>query len=83
MRVIYVTSEKFMLDFIHSIQNNNSTQFAQAYRKVDILILDDVQFFQTKEQTQIWRADYIQTYMVGHIGLLPLGGKWLLIRTKT
>ena len=52
MRVIYVTSEKFMLDFIHSIQNNNSTQFAQAYRKVDILILDDVQFFQSKEQTQ-------------------------------
>ena len=52
MRVIYVTSEKFMLDFIHSIQNNNSTQFAQAYRKVDILILDDVQFFQGKEQTQ-------------------------------
>jgi chromosomal replication initiator protein len=51
-RVIYVTSEKFMLDFIHSIQNNNSTQFAQAYRKVDILILDDVQFFQSKEQTQ-------------------------------
>ena len=52
LRVIYVTSEKFMLDFIHSIQNNNSTQFAQSYRKVDILILDDVQFFQSKEQTQ-------------------------------
>ena len=52
LRVIYVTSEKFMLDFIHSIQNNNSTNFAQSYRKVDILILDDVQFFQGKEQTQ-------------------------------
>jgi chromosomal replication initiator protein len=52
LRVIYVTSEKFMLDFIHSIQNNNSTKFAQSYRKVDILILDDVQFFQSKEQTQ-------------------------------
>ena len=52
LKVIYVTSEKFMLDFIHSIQNNNSTRFAQSYRKVDILILDDVQFFQSKEQTQ-------------------------------
>ena len=52
LRVIYVTSEKFMLDFINSIQNNNSTNFAQSYRKVDILILDDVQFFQGKEQTQ-------------------------------
>ncbi len=52
LRVIYVTSEKFMLDFIHSIQNNKSTQFAQSYRKVDVLLVDDVQFFQTKEQTQ-------------------------------
>ena len=52
MKVIYVTSEKFMLDFINSIQNNNSTKFTQYYRNVDILILDDVQFFQSKEQTQ-------------------------------
>ncbi|MAN35021.1 MAG: chromosomal replication initiator protein DnaA [Candidatus Marinimicrobia bacterium] len=52
MKVIYATSEKFMLDFINSIQNNNSTKFAQYYRNVDILILDDVQFFQSKEQTQ-------------------------------
>ena len=52
MRVIYVTSEKFMLDFIKSIQNNSSTKFTQYYRNVDILILDDVQFFQSKEQTQ-------------------------------
>ena len=52
LRVIYVTSEKFMHDFIFSIQNNKSTQFAQSYRKVDVLLVDDVQFFQTKEQTQ-------------------------------
>ena len=52
LKVIYVTSEKFMLDFIYSIQNNKSTQFAQSYRKVDVLLVDDVQFFQTKEQTQ-------------------------------
>jgi chromosomal replication initiator protein len=52
MKVIYATSEKFMLDFINSIQNNSSTKFTQYYRNVDILILDDVQFFQSKEQTQ-------------------------------
>ena len=52
LRVVYVTSEKFMHDFIFSIQNNKSTQFAQSYRKVDVLLVDDVQFFQTKEQTQ-------------------------------
>ena len=51
-RVVYVTSEKFMLDFISSIQNNKSTNFAKSYRDNDVLLLDDVQFFQTKEQTQ-------------------------------
>ena len=51
-RVVYVTSEKFMLDFISSIQNNKSTDFAKSYRNNDVLLLDDVQFFQTKEQTQ-------------------------------
>ena len=52
IKVVYVTSEKFMLDFISAIQNNKSTVFAQSYRDVDVLLLDDVQFFQTKEQTQ-------------------------------
>ncbi len=51
-RVVYVTSEKFMLDFISSIQNNKSTDFAKSYRNNDVLLLDDVQFFQSKEQTQ-------------------------------
>jgi len=52
LKIMYITSEKFMLDFIQSIQNNKSTQFAKSYRKVDVLLVDDVQFFQTKEQTQ-------------------------------
>ena len=52
MRVVYLTSEKFMLDFISSIQKNRSTEFISVYRNVDILLLDDVQFFQSKEQTQ-------------------------------
>jgi len=52
MRVQYLTSEKFMLDFIRAIQENKSTEFANTYRGVDMLLLDDVQFFQNKEQTQ-------------------------------
>ena len=52
MRVVYLTSEKFMLDFINSIQKNQSTNFISSYRNVDMLLLDDVQFFQSKEQTQ-------------------------------
>ena len=41
-----------MLDFISSIQKNRSTDFISSYRNVDMLLLDDVQFFQSKEQTQ-------------------------------
>jgi chromosomal replication initiator protein len=51
-RVVYLTSEKFMQEFISAIQKNKSTEFAQTYRNVDILLLDDVQFFQKKDQTQ-------------------------------
>ena len=52
MHVVYLTSEKFMLDFISSIQKNHSTDFISHYRNVDMLLLDDAQFFQSKEQTQ-------------------------------
>ena len=52
MRVVYLTSEKFMLDFISAIQKNRSTEFTSNYRNVDMLLLDDAQFFQSKEQTQ-------------------------------
>lgn len=51
-RVVYFTSEKFMLDFIRAIQSNKSPEFSSAYRNVDVLLLDDVQFFQKKGQTQ-------------------------------
>ncbi len=51
-RVVYITSEKFMQEFISAIQKNRSTDFAQTYRNVDMLLLDDAQFFQNKEQTQ-------------------------------
>ena len=51
-KVVYLPSEKFMHHFIRSIQNNKSTEFVSEYRNVDVLLLDDVQFFQNKEQTQ-------------------------------
>ena len=41
-----------MLEFISSIQKNKSTDFANQYRSSDILLIDDVQFFEGKEQTQ-------------------------------
>ena len=51
-RVVYTTSEKFTLDFISAIQNNRTTAFSRYYRNVDMLLVDDIQFFQKKEQTQ-------------------------------
>jgi len=51
-QITYLTSERFMLEFISSIQKNKSTEFANQYRSSDILLIDDVQFFEGKEQTQ-------------------------------
>ena len=51
-QITYLTSERFMLEFISSIQKNKSTDFANQYRTSDILLIDDVQFFEKKEQTQ-------------------------------
>ncbi len=52
LKVICATSEKFTLDFISSIQKNNTIEFSRRYRSADILLIDDIQFFQNKEQTQ-------------------------------
>ncbi|MCK4578727.1 MAG: chromosomal replication initiator protein DnaA [Candidatus Marinimicrobia bacterium] len=51
-KIIYTTSEKFTLDFITSIQKNRTTAFSKYFRSVDMLLVDDIQFFQRKEQTQ-------------------------------
>lgn len=51
-KVVYVTSDTFTLEFINSVQNNESVDFSNYYRDVDLLLLDDVQFFEGKESTQ-------------------------------
>lgn len=51
-RVLYVDSERFTMDFITSIQKNKTTEFSSLYRNVDILLIDDIQFFGNKERTQ-------------------------------
>lgn len=50
--VLYVSSEKFINQFIKAVQNNEVQDFSNFYLQVDILILDDVQFFAGKEKTQ-------------------------------
>ena len=44
-RLRYVTSEIFYSEFIESIQEKKTKEFAQTYRNVDLLIVDDIQFF--------------------------------------
>ncbi|GKS55692.1 chromosomal replication initiator protein DnaA [Enterococcus mundtii] len=51
-KVKYVSSETFANDFINSIQNKTAEEFRQEYRNVDLLLVDDIQFFAEKEATQ-------------------------------
>jgi chromosomal replication initiator protein len=48
--VRYVTSEKFLNDFIDCIRRKRVDDFKHRYRSTDVLLLDDVQFFEGKEQ---------------------------------
>lgn len=50
--VLYVQAEKFIAQFIDSVKNNNQNDFVHFYQMIDILIIDDVQFFAGKEKTQ-------------------------------
>lgn len=50
-RVKYVNSEEFTNDFINSIRDDRSLSFKRTYREVDVLLIDDIQFLQGKEQT--------------------------------
>src|SRR6188472_1222708 len=52
MSVRYVTSETFMNDFINSLRDKRIEGFKQRYRNYDVLLIDDVQFFEHKERIQ-------------------------------
>ena len=51
-RIIIATSEKFTLDFVNGLRKNRTVEFARQYRNADLLLIDDIQFFRGKEQTQ-------------------------------
>lgn len=52
LAVRYVTSETFMNDFINSLRDRRTEGFKQRYRNYDVLLIDDVQFFEHKERIQ-------------------------------
>ncbi len=51
-RVIYLHSERFVQEMITALQNKTIDQFKNFYRSVDVLLIDDIQFFAGKERTQ-------------------------------
>jgi len=51
-RIMYISSEKFTIEFIDAIRGDKTSDFSNFYRSMDILIVDDIQFFAGKEKTQ-------------------------------
>jgi len=50
--VYYLTSEKFTVDYINSIQANTTSSFKEKYRKYNVIVMDDIQFFSKTSKTQ-------------------------------
>ena len=50
--VVYTTSERFAIELINAIRNNITPVFREKYRRIDLLLIDDVHFLEGKEATQ-------------------------------
>ena len=51
-RVAYVHSERFVSDMVRALQHNSINEFKSAYRSLDALLIDDIQFFANKDRSQ-------------------------------
>jgi chromosomal replication initiator protein len=51
-RVAYVHSERFVSDMVRALQHNSINEFKSAYRSLDALLIDDIQFFAGKDRSQ-------------------------------
>lgn len=74
-RVAYVHSERFVSDMVKSIENNAMTKFKNYYRSLDALLIDDIQFFAGKVQSQ---EEFFHTFNT----LLETGGQIILTSDK-
>jgi chromosomal replication initiator protein len=60
-QVAYVHSEKFVGDMVKALQHNTINEFKRAYRSLDALLIDDIQFFAGKERSQ---EEFFHTFNV-------------------
>jgi chromosomal replication initiator protein len=63
LSVLYITSEQYLNEFLYSIRTNTQPSFKIKYRNVDILLIDDIHFLATKEQTQ---EEFFHTFNALH-----------------
>lgn len=69
--IAYISSERFTNELITSLREKNTESFRKKYRKVDLLLVDDVQFFSRKESTQ---EEFFHTF-----NELFIGGKQIVL----
>ena len=51
-KIAYVHSERFVADMVRGLQHNTISEFKRAYRSLDALLIDDIQFFANKDRSQ-------------------------------